>query len=246
MIRLIAATLASLSFAVPLLLPRDALACSGGGASGSDVAPATGWTWLKPSLAPNPSVGTVSIATDGFFVIDAEGNGLTAGDAASSMQVVVTDGKVELLLDRQLGWYFFGWSATSPLPLGARLFASLRATPIAPGAAGQVGGQFPLVVVAEPSSLAEPLPAFGDWFDFYRGREGATVSCEAATWGCLPERMLSIPLGFDRALAAQVIWNLPELAGGGALRAISATAVSSAVKSARPNRRSASPLPTLR
>ena len=94
---LIAAALVPAVFACELLLPEhttlhlglgEALGCSGSG-----NAPRTqGWTWLKPFLRPDRDVAPLPVATDGFFVIEANVTALSSTEALASLTVVVKDG----------------------------------------------------------------------------------------------------------------------------------------------------------
>lgn len=217
------------AFAGSLVLPTveglpvgtgEALACSGG--DGPNYVPPSGWVWLKPSLLSNTPLTSVPIATDGFFVIDAEGTELPVEAAQSSMTVVVTDeagapvaGETKLLIDKQPGWYLFGWTASAPLEVGAKLTARLSASPIADPTTSNVGGSFPLVVAGSPTPFPEPELTFSAWLDFFQG-SGDPVNCPAPIGYCGP--FLSMPGRATKRDALEATWRLPPSSTGVAWR----------------------------
>lgn len=229
---LVIAALVPVVYAAQLLLPEgasyglglgDALACSGG-SSGVAAPRESGWTWLKPSLGYNPGSppAPVPVATDGFFVIDAEGSMLSAETAGSSMQLVVTDGsgatiagQTKLLLNKQDGWYLFGWSSSSPLAVGTQLRASLSAAPVVSTAAGNVGGEFALVVVGAPTPLPQPSFTFSSWTDYYVG-EGPFLTCSSSpTTTCgVVATTIDVPATLTKRAMAEVTWQVPQVAEG--------------------------------
>jgi len=221
------------AFAGSMLLPAHtqlhwgiggASACSGGapGVPGAAAPREAGFTWLKPSLAfhPGSPAAPVPVATDGFFVIDAEGSMLSVDDAAAGMQVVVSDasgatleGETKLLLEKGDGWYLFGWSAKSPLPAGAQLTATLSGAPITSGALGNVGGQFPLTVVGEPTALPEPSFAFSRWVDFYHlPADEQWLTCQSTICGVA--QTLRVPATLEKRVGVELTWQPPPVVGG--------------------------------
>jgi uncharacterized protein (TIGR03382 family) len=165
------------------------------------------------------------VATDGFFALDAEGDQLSADAAQSSLQVVVTDedgmpvaGATKLLSTKREGWYLFGWSANAPLAVGAQLKASLSASPVAPPSAANVGGDFSLTVVGEPTALPEPTFELSGWFDFFHGQQGAVVTCVESYEGiggtCRSPQTISVPASIEKQLGAAAVWSPPPVVGG--------------------------------
>jgi hypothetical protein len=214
-------------FAVDLWVPasnvlptgiREALGCSGAG----NVPARDGWTWLQPALVSVTPGQALPVATDGFFAILAEVNGLSAADASEQLRVVVTDaagveiaGEVRLLGSEREGSYIFGWTALEPLAVGAVFTLTLATEPATTGIAF-VGGQFPLVVAGEPTPLPEPALGFESWARFYHG-SGNTVSCRPRTdCGTIPP--LTIPSNMVDQVSALAHWSMPEVTGGVAWR----------------------------
>lgn len=228
--RSLVAALVPLVFACELLLPEqadlhlgvgEALGCSGSGST----APPMGFSWVKPRLAQGLGVRTVPIATDGFFTIDADGYMVSRDAALAGVRIVVKDeqdavvaGETKLLSDGGSGsHYLFGWSASSALAVGAKLRANVSATPVAPSAAPEnLGGEFELEVVGEPTPLPTPAFLFTAWFDYYRGQPGATLTCAVSTppGGCSSATAISVPASVEKQLEAQATWRPPTFTSG--------------------------------
>ncbi len=195
---------------------NEALGCSGGG----NVPRPMGWTWLKPKQVATSDRTSVSIATDGFFLIDAEGNDLSAARAEETMVVKVTDqggaevaGKLKLLKEHRPGWYLFAWTAQEPLAMGARLSVALQAEP---AASVPVGGQFELVVAGPPTLATTASLSLTGWSDFYHA-VGEPITCEIVPYGAGcggPQTVVaSVPGGLIKQLAGQALWSLPPVVG---------------------------------
>ncbi len=210
-------------FALSLGLPdtalptgvKEALGCSGAG----NVPRPSGFTWLKPTQIAISDRTSISIATDGFFMIDAEANDLTAEQVEAALSVEVTDqaglevvGTLELFKEHRPGWYVFAWTSAEPLGVGAKLTASLHAEPAAMVA---VGGDFELVVTGPPTPLSAGALSFAGWMDFYRG-VGEPITCEAAyvsVCGGSQTVIKSVPQGLIKQLATNAKWSLPPIVG---------------------------------
>jgi hypothetical protein len=218
-------------FGISLLLPDSPLALGVGTALGcggsGNVSKPAGWVWLKPSLMSNTDRTFVPVATDGFFVIDAEGNDLPVEAAQDGMSLVVSDeagmavaGETKLLIEKQAGWYLFAWRAAAPLQMGQKLTATLAATPLGTTDPTQVGGQFPLVVTGPPAPLPTPLLAFNAWNDFYHG-EGALLSCKTdpLRFTCGGPATVEVPEVFVKQASTQALWQLPPVTSGVAWQA---------------------------
>jgi len=197
----------------------DALGCSGS----SGTAPlASGFSWVKPRLGQDRNAPLVPIATDGFFSIDATAYLLSADAVQQGLEVVVKDdrgatvaGETKLLWSDESGKYLFGWSATSPLVVGAKLEATLTATPAAPTAAAEnVGGKYELEVVGEPTPLPDASFTFTTWYDFYRGKPGAMVSCQTTGSACSGPFAIDVPATVEKQLAAELTWRPPKFTSG--------------------------------
>jgi hypothetical protein len=213
-------------FACELLLPAqadlhvgvgEALGCSG---SSSVAPPSTGFLMLRPRLPGDANSRVVPVATDGFFAIDATAYQLTAAAVTSGLKVVVKNaagetvaGETKLLSGEQGPQFVFGWSATTPLELGAELKANLSATPLSTST-GNVGGDYQLEVKGEPTPLPEPSFTFSSWLDYFHGVEGALVSCQTVGGVCTPGFMQSVPATLEKQRAADVTWRLPPITGG--------------------------------
>ena len=167
------AWLVPVAFACGLALPEhaelhvgvgEALGCSGSVSTAPSV---SGFTYVKPRLDQTPNSNVVPVATDGFFTIDAYATFLSI-PAEEGVKVVVQDeqgatvvGETKLLRSSEgpFRGYLFGWSASSPLPIGTKLKASVTAMPAASTAAAEnIGGEYELDVVGGPTTL--PPAAF--------------------------------------------------------------------------------------
>lgn len=223
------AALVPIAFSVGLCFPQpgalpfgvgEALGCGGSGAA---IPPASGWYLLKPVLMEKGDRAFVPIATDGFFLIDAQSSGLTAEQQAS-MKVVVTNDAGEPVAGTTKvvseGLQLFGWTADEPLAVGAKLSATLSAAPLAKPTSTDVGGQFPLEVVGPPTELPEPSLAFDSWVNFYLDAGDEVVSCKTAPQSNCNGTSTSIDVSsaMTKALAAQASWR-PEITGGVAWQA---------------------------
>lgn len=200
--------------ALPTGIP-EALGCSGAGpVSNVPSPPPLTWYELTPS---NPLTGDLpaplAVATDGFFVLTAITNGISAQEAQSQLQVLVTDaagaelaGDVRLVAEEDWGRYVFGWSARAPLAIGDRLNAALSADPSASGAAS-VGGSFELLVVGEPVALPQPELVLTHWARLYQGT-GEPLTCRSAH-SCT-SASITVPSNVLDRLAVDVTWSPPE------------------------------------
>jgi hypothetical protein len=209
-------------FALDLCLPSsdavptgigEALGCSGAG----NVAPIEGWTWLRParSYDDQGSAAGVPVATDGFFAIQAEGNGLSLEQARAQLRVSVTNeagnelaGELSLLDTPRDGAYLFGWVAREPLAAGEHLTATLATEPATSGAP-YVGGQFPLRVAGPPVAPPEPQLMLNDWAKYYQGT-GELVRCEQKPSSC-GSVDLAVPSEAVEQVAARALSAVSEV-----------------------------------
>jgi hypothetical protein len=223
-------------FALDLLAPSsdglplgvgEALGCGGSG----NLPAVDGWTSLKPMLYPS-SPGSAStdipVATDGFFVIDAQSHNLDVETAAAQLRVVVRDdagtevpGDVSVLRTQAyptFDSYLFGWVAREPLAVGVRLTATLATEP-ATVTGSTVGGEFALTVAGAPTAMSTPAATFDRWGSFYRGDgEVGGAECPAPPGSGRCDQTLPLPPRVIEELATQVVWTPPEVAGGVAWR----------------------------
>lgn len=187
-----------------------ALGCGGS----ATPARTSGWTRLQPAqISPfDPGQDTVSVATDGFFVIDAEGNDLSAEGATSSLVAEVRDesgalvpGRTWLVKEIRPDSYRFAWEASDALPIGAKLTVTLSATPVSSESIA-VGGQFPIRVVGEPTELTASTLALINWVPLFHG-EGPYVTCRT-TCG-----LVSVQEYFVAQIGTEALWKVPAISG---------------------------------
>jgi MYXO-CTERM domain-containing protein len=188
---------------------RSAEACTGG-------VPGAGWDSLE--VADASQATRVSIATDGFVLLDAvkiaEGFSLNDGEPT----VRVTDaqggevsGKIQLLRrsddplkDSDRDQLHLGWQADEPLEVGTMLELTFSVR--------DLGEQsLELEVVGDPAPLPKPSAMLGAWVDVRHG-VGDVGACEAGEGVCGVFE-IDVPTREVKLRGVQVSWALPEITG---------------------------------
>ena len=184
---------------------HEALGCSGSGSGvpgpgGSVAPPEPSWFSMTAADAREPGA-TLRVGTDGFVVLTGSSYGLTAEQALAGIKFIVTDDASEevpgTVAPLGEGISNFGWTASKPLSVGARLTASLTATPAMNPASAT--STYTLEVVGAPAELPNPAAKYANWGASYKGT-GDMVDCPTAgtyRGGCSPEFVIQVPSSFE-------------------------------------------------
>lgn len=185
------------------------------------LAPAGNWEALYPAGWRDGE--PMHVATDGFFVIRLDADGMSLAEAQSQLRVIARDdagtevlGDVSVLVGEAgsvQNTYLLGWAARQPLAASTALTVTLAVEPAVVNAA--VGGQFPLVVDGDPTPLAVPDAHLEGWRKYYRGEgqsESEAASCVVAEPGQAPYSVTLPPRVVER-IAATLTWTPPRVVG---------------------------------
>ena len=175
-----------------------ALGLSGSG-PGTPVAPPRGVRVMRDGSAP-----FVTVATDGFFLLETYGYSLSVLLPSTTVSVTTLDGQAvpgKLEVFTGTSQPFLAWSADAPLSDGATLRAvvtgGVAGAPVFPD-------QVELHVSGAPAELAGTALAFGDWVDFRHG-VGDPVMCTST-----PVSTLTIPSAEEQLVAAHTSYRAPQ------------------------------------
>lgn len=173
----------------------EAQGCSGG----ANVAPPQ-----RLTIHSGESAEPVPVATDSFFLMDHQ---FFAAVDPSNISVVVTtlegdvvEGSVRIV-GSQVGLPRFSWSASTPVPLGTKLKASVHAVGF------PASDEAMLEVVGPPAELSAGQLSVASWFELGHG-VGPDVSCETTT-PVYCSYSLILPGAEEVLHAARYTWTPP-------------------------------------